>query len=102
MIDGIVASSYNTMLGSEANMHAVTAAGRALYRLWPSLFRYVHAKRVAEPMSLAIGHAAAKVYMHAAVDMHPNKADAHPAAQPHFLLQALQCDAVLLTDCTHV
>lgn len=62
MIDGVVASSYTNMLGSKANMHAVTAAGRALYRLAPSLFRYVHAKRVAEPMSLAIGKAASKVY----------------------------------------
>ena len=61
VIDGIVASSYNTMLGSEANMHAVTAAGRLLYRIAPSLFRNVHAKRVAEPVSLAIGSVASKV-----------------------------------------
>ena len=61
VIDGVVASSYNTMLGSEANMHAVTAAGRILYRIAPSLFRYVHAKRLAEPVSLAIGSAASKV-----------------------------------------
>ena len=62
MIDGVVASSYNTMLGSEANMHAVTAAGRLLYRVAPSLFRYVHAKRAAEPVSLAIGGVASKVH----------------------------------------
>jgi hypothetical protein len=61
VIDGVVASSYTNMLGSEGNMHAVTAAGRALYRIAPSLFRYVHAKRMAEPVSLAIGSVASKV-----------------------------------------
>lgn len=60
VIDGIVASSYSTMLGSEAAMHSFTAIGRALYHVAPGLFRFVHARRVAEPISLAIGRAAAK------------------------------------------
>jgi hypothetical protein len=28
VVDGVAASSYNTMLGSEAAMHGFTAAGR--------------------------------------------------------------------------
>lgn len=51
------------MLGSEAAMHSFTAIGRALYHVTPGLFRFVHARRIAEPISLAIGRAAAKVHV---------------------------------------
>ena len=61
VIDGIAASSYSTMLGSEATMHAFTGVGRLLYRLAPGLLRYVHARRIAEPISFAIGNAMVQV-----------------------------------------
>ncbi len=63
VVDSIAASVYNAALGGEGRMHAFTGAGRALWRRFPALLRAVHALRVAQPLSLAIGRFAAKVQL---------------------------------------
>lgn len=61
MVDGVAASTYNTAMGGEARMHAFTSLGRGLWRRAPWLLRAVHAARLAQPLSLAIGRFFSKV-----------------------------------------
>lgn len=61
VVDGVAASVYNTAMGGEGRMHAFTAAGRALWRGFPSLLKAAHRMRIAEPISLAIGRFFIKV-----------------------------------------
>ncbi len=61
VVDGVAASSYIDLLGSEAAMHAATAVGRWVYRACPSLASYLHNARLASPLSLALGNFLHKV-----------------------------------------
>ncbi len=55
MVDGVAASSYVDMLGSEAGMHAMTSVGRTLWRVSPRFVKWLHARRITEPLMLGIG-----------------------------------------------
>ena len=56
--DDVVASVYNTMLGSEQTMHAFCAWGRWLWRILPGFFKIMHSYGYASKTAMAIGHAA--------------------------------------------
>lgn len=55
VVDGVAASSYVDMLGSERSMHAMMSIGRTLWRISPSCVKWLHARRITEPLMLGIG-----------------------------------------------
>lgn len=61
IVNDVVASVYNDMLGSESNMHAFCAWGRHLWGYTPQLFTALHSRGWASPMSMGIGHMAKAV-----------------------------------------
>lgn len=61
IVNGVVASVYNDMLGNEYAMHAFCAWGRWLWRVAPGFFSYMHRKEWASPLALIVGRAAAGV-----------------------------------------
>jgi hypothetical protein len=58
VVDGVAASVYNDMLGSEARMHAFCAWGRALWRAAPWVPRALHRAGWAPALALGAGRAA--------------------------------------------
>ena len=55
VVDGIVASVYSTMLGSESMMHSICGFGRYLWLASPQLFKFLHSVGVAAPLSFSVG-----------------------------------------------
>ena len=55
MVEGVAASSYVNMLGSEQAMHAMCFLGRALWRVSPRFVKWLHTTRISEPLMLGIG-----------------------------------------------
>ena len=58
LADGVVASVYSDMLGSESAMHTFCAWGRWLWGVVPKLFLCLHSLGWASPISMGIGHLA--------------------------------------------
>jgi hypothetical protein len=58
VVDGVAASVYSDMLGSEYNMHVFCSWGRWLYRIWPQFFTGMHQLKWASPAAMQIGYAA--------------------------------------------
>jgi hypothetical protein len=56
VVDGVVASVYTDMLGSEYNMHVFCAWGRWLYTIWPQFFTGMHQLKLAQPVATQIGY----------------------------------------------
>ena len=57
VVNGVVASVYNTILGSEYNMHVFCAWGRWLYKIWPQFFIRMHQLNWASPVAMKMGYA---------------------------------------------
>lgn len=56
--DGIIASVYTDMIGSETAMHTFCGWGRWLWGVTPKLFSCLHSLGWASPISMGIGHLA--------------------------------------------
>lgn len=61
IVEGVAASTYNTMLGSERTMHLATAWGRVLYKVAPSIPRALHNAGWASDIAMGYGHLARSV-----------------------------------------
>ncbi len=55
VIDGVAASSYSALLTTEAGMHRLAGGCRLLWHLFRGMMKAAHARRVAEPVMLALG-----------------------------------------------
>jgi hedgehog protein len=57
VVDGVAASVYVDMLGSEARMHALCGAWRAMWRLAPWALKALHRAGWAPPAAMGLGRA---------------------------------------------
>ena len=57
VVDGVAASVYTNMMGSEYFMHVWCARARFLYRIWPQFFTFIHQRNWASPLAINIAYA---------------------------------------------
>ena len=56
IVDGVLASSYTDLFGSEPRMHMFCAWVRKLWRVWPNFFHFMHAKGWASATALSVAN----------------------------------------------
>jgi hypothetical protein len=57
VVDGVAASVYTNMMGSEYFMHVWCARARFLYRIWPQFFTFIHQRNWASPFAINMAYA---------------------------------------------
>ena len=59
IVDGIIASTYTDLFGSERRMHVFCAWVRKLWHVWPEFLHFMHAHKLSSPTALSVANGVA-------------------------------------------